>query len=203
MEGYEQAPGRRRADTSERPDGQRAGRDILGVLQPEEIPESGVWVEPPAPAPVHEPRMAAPVGASTSVDFPPKRGPRRLLGAAFLMSLAATGLAAYAVSVNSNKLTISIAATMGVLVLLTWAIRAGTPITHLSVQGGQLDIRCGGRHLKFDLSSRYTAIEVHGTPGRPGWSVVFGPESAEPFVVDSSIVDATMFMEVLRRYRPE
>ncbi len=203
MEGYEQAPGRRRADTPARPDGQRAGRDILGVLQPEEMPQPAVWVDPPTPAPVHPERMAAQVGASTSVDFPPKRGVRRLLGAAFLMVLTATGGAAYAVSVNSNKLTISVAVTMGVLLLLTWAIRAGTPLTHLSVQGGQLDIRSGGRHLKFDLSSRYTAIEVNGAPGRPGWKVVFGPESAEPFVVDSSIVDAAHFMEVLRLYRKE
>ena len=89
------------------------------------------------------------------------------------------------------------------LLLVTWAIRAGTPLTRMAVKGGQLEIRQGGLHLKFDLSSHYTPIEVQGTPGQRDWRVLFGRGTMRPFVVDSSIVDANDFMEVLSRYRPQ
>lgn len=207
----ERARGRRRKDQA-RPDAQQVGRDILGVLRPEPFAEPAPPVavtepteptSPPAPTTVREDRVAAPTGASTSVEFPPRRGVRRFLSVAFVVALLAAGGAAYVAYANTNKLTISVAATLAVLMLFIWAIRAGSPLTYLAVRGGQLDIRSGGLHRKFDLSSRYTPIEVHGTPGRPGWKVVFGAGSTEPFVVDSSLVDAQAFMDVLLRYRPD
>lgn len=137
------------------------------------------------------------------MKFPPRRGTRRLLGAVLLVVLAATGVAAYLAYDEPNTLTVGVTATLGVLTLVTWGVRAATPLTKLSITGGQLKVQSGGERLTFDLSSHYTPIEVHGTPGRRGWRVVFGRGTMPPFVVDDSVVDARSFMEVLRRYRPE
>jgi hypothetical protein len=148
-------------------------------------------------------RPPAPTGGSTSVRFPPKRGARRFMATVLLIVLVATGGAAYLAYDDPTTLSVGVAATLGVLLLVVWAIRAGTPLTRMAVKGGQLEVRQGGLHLKFDLASRYTPIEVQGVPGRRGWRVLFGRGTMAPFVVDASIVDPKTFMEVLSSYRPE
>jgi hypothetical protein len=164
--------------------------------------------EPVAPAPEPEARVrrpyAAPMpGVSTAVRFPPKQGARRLMGAVVLIVLVATGGSGYLAYDDPTILTIGVTATLGVLLLVVWAIRAGTPLTVMSVKGGLLEVKQGGLHLRFDLTSHYTPIEVQGMPGRPGWRVLFGRGTLPPFVVDSSIVNPRTFMEVLDSYRPE
>lgn len=160
------------------------------------------WASDQATPPGRHVRTAAEVGPSTAVTFPPKRGARRLMSIVVLMVLVAAAGAGYLAYDRPTSLSIGIAATMGALLLVTWAIRAGTPLTRLSVEGGQLDVRQGGLHLKFDLSSQFTPVEVQGTPGHRDWRVLFGRGAELPFVVDASLVDPTSFMDVLQRYRP-
>lgn len=218
----ESTPGRRRAESAARPDAHRAGLDVVGALMDEpttvapkadDVGENAVQpaVAPPPPAPaaptppapeVRHVRAAPPTGVSTEVRFPPKRGPRQLMGAVVLLVLVATALAAYVAYDDPNTFTIGAAATTGVLLLVVWAIRTGTPITYMTVKGGQLEVKQGGLHLKFDLTSHYAPIQVQGTPGRRGWRVLFGRGTMRPFVVDSSMVDPRTFTEVLESYRP-
>ena len=179
---------------------------MVGALMsdpPAAAPDVDVEVARKPERPPRRPHAAAPTGVPTAVEFPPKRGARRLMGAVALIVLAATGAAAYLAYDDPTILTIGVTATLAVLLLVVWAIRAGTPLTEMSVKGGQLEVRQGGLHLKFDLASHYTPIRVQGRPGRPGWRVLFGRGTTEPFVVDSSIVDPRTFMEVLDSYRPE
>jgi hypothetical protein len=201
----DRAAGRRRAEPTAapgRPDAHRAGRDVIGVLLAQ--PAAASQAAPVAVAtPVRRRRTAPPVGESTTVRFAPKRGARRVMGAVILLVLGATGGAAYLAYDEPTTLTVGVAATLGVLLLVIWGIRAGTPLTRMVVTGGQLEVKQGGLHLKFDLTSRYTPIEVQGIPGRRSWRVLFGRGMMRPFIVDSSIVDAKAFMEVLLRYRPE
>ncbi len=214
------------AEALSRPDGRQAGQDILGILRasPAEARPAPVVAAPvaaapivtappapveplrkrpePTPEPVRPERTATPAGVSTTVRFPPKKGARRLMGTVLVLVLLATAGAGYLAYDQPGPVTTGLAATLGVLLLVTWAVRAGTPLTRMAVKGGQLDIRQGGLHLKFDLSSHYTPIEVQGTPGQRDWRVLFGRGTMRPFVVDSSIVDPNDFMEVLWRYRP-
>ena len=125
------------------------------------------------------------------------------MGAVLLLVLVATAGSGYLAYDAPTTFSIGLTATLAVLLLVTWAVRAGTPLTRMVVRGGQLEVRSGGLHQRFDLSSRYTPIEVQGVPGRRGWRVLFGRGSMPPFIVDSSIVDPHDFMEVLRAYRPE
>ncbi|MDQ4052012.1 MAG: hypothetical protein M3237_04845 [Actinomycetota bacterium] len=218
------------AEAPGRPDAHQASRDVIGALMadppaaspaveagPEPAPDAPEGPTKPAPPPEPTPRptpepAAAPArrpyaapepGVSTAVRFPPKQGARRLMGAVVLIVLVATGGAAYLAYDDPTILTIGATASLGVLLLVVWAIRAGTPLTRMVVKGGQLEVRQGGLHLKFDLTSHYTPIRAQGTPGRRGWRVLFGRGTLPPFVVDSSMVDPRTFMEVLDSYRPE
>lgn len=210
------------AEALSRPDGRQAGEDILGILRssPTATRPAPVAAAPPVaalptplpaaqrPGPSPEPtreqprRMAAPTGESTTVAFPPKKGARRVMGTVLAIVLLATvgaGLRAY---FEPTAVSFGIAGTLGVLLLVIWALRAASPLTLMSVKGGQLEIRQGGLHVKFDLSSHYTPIEVQGTPDRRDWRVLFGRGTLPPFVVDASMVDAEAFMDVLERYQP-
>lgn len=181
------ATSERVAEALSRSDGHRAGEDILGILRPAPQPE----------------RPTGQVGVSTTVEFPPKRGARRLMGAVLMLVLLATAGAGYVAYDRPSPVSTGITATLAVLLLVTWAVRAGTPLTLMTVKGGQLEVRQGGLHLKFDLSSHYTPIDVQGSPGQRDWRVLFGRGPMPPFVVDGSIVDADDFMALLTRYRPE
>ena len=182
-----------------------ADEDLVAYLEP--APEQ------PQPQPLHErastpddrgARAAAPgPAARVDVDFPPRRGTRRVLALALLLMLVATGLAAWSAQRDTNPESLTLAITLGVLTLVTWAIRAGSAQTTLAVHGGQLHVSTGGRRTTFDLTSPYTPIEVIGRPGRRGWKVVFGRGTMRPFTVDAGLVDPHDFMAVLRAYRPE
>ena len=104
---------------------------------------------------------------------------------------------------DDNTVAAGLAAVVLVLTLALWAIRASSPVNHLAVRSGQLEVTRGGDRFVFDLSGGYSPIEVVGTPGDRGWRVLFVRRNMEPFVVDSSMVDPREFMDVLRRYRPE
>jgi hypothetical protein len=151
----------------------------------------------------HKPAPPPPPGPSTNVDFTPRTGARRLVGLVLLVALSAAAAAAYAVYRSRTTLTIGLAITLGVLVLIIWAVRAGSPAARLSVRAGQLEVLQGGGRFVFDLSGGYTPIEVVGRPGDRNWKVLFLRRNMDPFVIDSSMVDPHEFMEVLRRYQPE
>lgn len=180
--------------------------------EPEPKPKVAPEVTAPKPQPPVAPPKAASrkpaprstsEGASTNVEFAPRNGTRRLVGLLLLVALAATAFAGYAANRAPSTLNLGLAATLGVLTLVIWAVRAGSSIAHLSVKRGQLEILRGGGRNVFDLSSRYTPIEVVGHPGERGWKVLFLRRSMSPFVIDSSMVDPVEFMTVLRTYRPE
>lgn len=159
---------------------------------------------PVAPAAARKPANESPSeGPSTNVVFTPCDGTRRLVGLLLLVALAATVIAGYFAKQDPSTLNLGIAGTLGVLTMVIWAVRAGSSIAHLSVTRGQLEILRGGGRNVFDLSSRYTPIEVIGNPGERGWKVLFLRRSMSPFVIDSSMVDPVEFMTVLRTYRPE
>lgn len=164
---------------------------------------------PKAPKAPKEPRTpraakapAAPEQVPHIIDFAPRVGTRRLVGLLLLVALAATAATGYAAYQDRATTMIGVAATLGVLTAILWAIWAGSVVTTLSVRGGQLEIiRAGSRH-RFDLASDYTPIEIVGEPGSRKWKVLFHRKSMAPFVVDASMVDPVEFSRVVRHYRP-
>jgi hypothetical protein len=164
--------------------------------EPAEPPEA----EAPAEEP-HKPQPPPPAGPSTNVDFTPRTRARRIVGLVLLVALSATAAAAYAVYRTRTTLTIGLAVTSGVLVLIIWAVRAGSPPPRLSVRGRQLEVVQSGGRFVFDLSGNYTPIKVVGKPGDRNWRVLFLRRNMDPFVIDSSMVDPHEFMEMLERYR--
>jgi hypothetical protein len=155
--------------------------------------------EPGEPAPEVPPQ---PAGVSTDVEFTPRTRARRVVGLVLLAAVCGLAVAAYIAYRDSNTLAIGIAAVLLVLVLALWAIRASSPVAHLAVRSGQLEVTQGGGRFVFDLSGGYTPIEVVGSPGDRDWRVLFLRRNMEPFEIDSSMVDPQEFMDVLRRYLP-
>lgn len=142
-------------------------------------------------------------GPSNDVAFTPRTGTRRLVGFVVLATLVATGGATYLAFTEPTTLTIGVAVTLGLLTFILWGIRAGSPVATLEVKGGQLIVDRGGVRSVFDLSSRYTPIEIVGKPGERTWKVLLQRPGQGPFVVDSSVVDPREFTEALLRYRPD
>jgi hypothetical protein len=169
---------------------------------PEDVAE--LSAAPEAESEVPPTRSAPPpVGASTNVEFTPRTRARRVIGQLLLVALAGAAVAGYAVYRDPTTLTIGVAATLGVLTLVLWAVRTSTATAHLSVHAGQLEVERGGGRFVFELAGSFTPIEVVGRPGDRNWKVLFLRRNMDPFVVDSSMVDPHEFMDVLRRYQPE
>lgn len=199
-----------------------AGREVLDALgladtastaPPQHAaPKPSPVPVPPAPAPAAAPRTgggrrspssAPEVGRSLDVDFPPKLAARRVVALLLLLALAATAGAGYLAYEDPRPITLGGAGTLLALTLLLYAIRAGSAPTYLTVRSGQLEVRRGKTLEKFDLTSRFTRIEVVGTPGRPGWKVLLGRFGRDPLVISASIVDPKAFTAELERYRPQ
>ncbi|CAN5189161.1 hypothetical protein BH09ACT12_BH09ACT12_01670 [soil metagenome] len=199
-----------------------AGRDIRDALGPEltdpldggavadrPTPKHAAAVDPSAASmaqssPSTSPgQRAAPVtGASLHVEFPPKMGVRRVIGFLLLVSLVATCGAAYFAYDDPRPLTLGSAGTLLAVTLVLYAVRAGSSPTHIAIRSGQLEVVRGKVHETFDLTSRFTRIEIVGKPGRHGWKVLLGRFGKDPLVIDSSLVDPKRFTAELQRYRP-
>ncbi len=136
-----------------------------------------------------------------NVDFSPRRGTRRVTGVLLLVTLVATAGAGWVAYDEPTTLTIGLACTLLSVTLAISGARAGASTMELSTRGGQLEVRRGSRREIFDLTSRYTQIEVVGAPGRRGWKVLLGRFGRDPLVIDSSVVDPRTFTEALQRYR--
>jgi len=152
--------------------------------------------------PEPEPVVVEPEPLPATWYFKPRTGTRRILGfvlLAWLISSVTLGMWAWQ---DRSWTGFGLAATMFALTVVTWAVRAGTSVAILTVQGGQLAIRHHGETVYFDLAAPHTPVEVHGHPGRRDWSVHFLRRNLEPYVVDELMVDPEEFMKVLRAYRP-
>lgn len=195
--------------------------------QPEPEPEQEQPIAPPvarAPAPkppsrraprttpkVTAPRLpAAPARASeptrpavpNEVVFRPRRMARALVALILLVFVAASAVACWWAYRDRTLVPVGIATTVLIATGIVWATRAGSTVAHMSVRGGRLEITKDGTRTVFDLASQYTDVQVHGSPGKRGWRVMFGRRGLPPYVIDASMVSPAEFMRVLDYYRP-
>lgn len=154
----------------------------------------GRWTEP-------EDNLTA-LNASTDAQFPVRGGIRRALSWMLLAVLAGTGAASYAAARNPTATTLAIAATLGFLTLVAWAVRAGCTTTELAVRRGQLSIRRNGQTEVVDLASAYTPIAIVGEPSDRRWTVLIERPGLPLVVITRSMVDPHWFTTVLYRLRP-
>lgn len=171
---------------------------------PVPAPPPATPIAPPAAPPADPAPIARRVGRSMNVDFTPRSGARRAVALVLVLAVAGLLVATMVAVQDPTTLTLGVAGVLLVLVLALWAIRAASPVAHLSVHAGRLEVVRGGQRDVFELASNgFTPIEVRGRPGQRSWKVLFVRRGMEPFVVDASMVDPHQFMDVLRRYRPE
>ncbi|GAA3530198.1 hypothetical protein [Nocardioides daeguensis] len=154
----------------------------------------GRWTEP-------EDNLTA-LNASTDAQFPVRGGIRRALSWMLLAVLAGTGAASYAALRNPTATTLGIAATLGFLMLVVWAVRAGCTTTELAVRRGQLSIKRNGQTELVDLASTYTPIAIVGEPSDRRWTVLIERPGLPLVVITRSMVDPHWFTTVLYRLRP-
>jgi hypothetical protein len=146
-------------------------------------------------------RSGPEVGPSLNVEFEPKIAARRVIGLLLLVALIVTAGAAYLAYDDPRPLTLGAAGTLLAVTLVLYAVRAGSTPTLVAIRSGQLEVTRGKTHEVFDLTSRFTRIEVVGKPGGRGWKVLFGRFGRDPLVINSSIVDPEKFTAELERYR--
>ncbi|WGY01333.1 hypothetical protein QI633_22685 [Nocardioides sp. QY071] len=154
----------------------------------------GRWTEP-------EDNLTA-LNASTDAQFPVRGGVRRVLSWVLLVVLAGTAVASYAAAKEPTTASIGVAATLGFLLLVVWAVRAGCTTTELAVRRGQLSIKRNGQTELVDLASPYTPVAIVGEPGERRWTVLIEREGLPLVVVTRSMVDPHWFTTVLYRLRP-
>lgn len=142
-------------------------------------------------------------GFSMNVDFKPRTMTRTILTLLLLLTLVATVFVGLTLREDQNTLNVGLTAVLAAMALFIYSIRAGAAVSHLRVRGGLLEIKRGGRRDVFDLSSRFTPIDVIGRPTRAGWKVVMLRADGMPQLIDSSVVDPKHFTEVLEHYRPD
>jgi hypothetical protein len=135
-----------------------------------------------------------------SVEFKPRGTGRRMVGLLTLGSLAATAYLGWQAYEERTTVAIGIAATVGVLTIVLWATWAASPVSHLHVHGGILEVQRAGRTERFDLTSHYTVIRTQGNPRSSRWRVLIDRPANTPFVIDRTMVDPKAFTRVLEAY---
>ena len=135
-----------------------------------------------------------------SVEFKPRGTGRRLVGLITLASLATTAYLGWQAYQERTSVAIGIAATVGVLTVILWAAWAASPVSHLHVHGGILEVQRAGRTERFDLTSHYTVIRTEGKPRSSRWKVLIDRPANSPFVIDRTMVDPKAFTRVLEAY---
>lgn len=180
-----------------------AGREIvvaLGITPPDATPLS--LAPPPEPAP-RRPHPAVLAARGGDVEFVPRTLVRTLLGYLLLALVPATVVAGYLAYDDPETFRLAITGLLLFLVLVVYAVRVSAAPARLSIRSGQLEVVRGSHRDVFDLTSRFTRIEVVGRPGRPGWKVLFARFGKDPLVIDSSMVDPATFTAALERNRPQ
>ncbi|HWI42611.1 MAG TPA: hypothetical protein VNS81_03260 [Nocardioides sp.] len=141
--------------------------------------------------------------ATTDVDFPVRKGGGMLLSILLLVTLAATGVAAYLAWDQPTTATVGVAGTFGALTLVVWAVRASMTATHLSIHRGQLTVRRGGRSEVVDISSGFTPIAIVGRPGQRSWKVLIERVEQPLLTITPAMVDPHWFTSALYRLRAD
>ena len=135
-----------------------------------------------------------------SVEFKPRGNGRRIVGLLTLVGLVATVYLGWRAYEDGSTVAIGIAATVGVLTVVLWAAWAASPVSHLHVHGGILEVQRAGRSERFDLTSHYTIIRTEGKPRSNRWRVLIERPANTPFVIDRTMVDPKAFTRVLEAY---
>ncbi|WP_377320800.1 hypothetical protein ACFJIY_17200 [Pimelobacter simplex] len=164
------------------------------AAEPATVPQ-GRWTEP------EEHRNA--LNATTDADFPERSGVRRTMTILLLVVLAGTAAASYAAATAPTTATVGVAATLGFLLLVVWAVRASCTTTKLTIRRGQLTIRRSGHTEVVEVGSPYTPIAIVGEPGHRRWTVLIERDGLPLIVINRSMVDPFWFTTVLYRLRPE
>lgn len=178
--------------------------------QPEVEPEAGPEAaEEPAPrhkAPAAKPlppRDDSTAGTSTDQDFTPRSRAHAVLSVLLLLTLLATAGAAYFAATQPSVGTYGIAGTLGVLLLVVWAVRSSTTATSVRVRRGVLEIRRGGGLEVADLANPYTPIAILGVPEKRSWRVLIERVDRPLLEIDASMVEPYAFTGLLLRLRPD
>ncbi len=135
-----------------------------------------------------------------SVEFKPKSGPRRFVALLTLIGLGVTAYAGWTAYQERTTVSYGIAGTLGVLTIVLWAAWATSPVAHLHVHGGVLEVMRAGRTERFDLTSHYTQLRVIGSPRSSSWKVLIDRPADAPFVINRTMVDPKAFTRVLEAY---
>ena len=135
-----------------------------------------------------------------SVEFKPRGTGRRVVGFLTLLAIGASAYAGLAAYEERTTVAYGIAATSLGLTFVLWAAWAASPVSHLHVHGGILEIQRAGRSERFDLTSHYTIIRTEGKPRSNRWRVLIERPANTPFVIDRTMVDPRAFTKVLEAY---
>ena len=135
-------------------------------------------------------------------ELAPRAPVRRVAGVLTLLSLAATAAAAYRAWPHPTTSTLGMTGALALLTVVLAMLRAGAPVTRVTVRAGRLDIVRGESRYRFDLTDDQARIDVVGNPGERRWRVLFHRRSLAPYVVDAAMVDPIEFTRILRRHRP-
>jgi hypothetical protein len=135
-----------------------------------------------------------------SVEFKPRATGRRVVGVITLACVLATTYFGWQAYEERTTVAYGTAATLGALTIILWAAWAASPVTHLHVHGGILEVQRAGRTERFDLTSHYTVIRTQGRPRSGKWRVLIERPANTPMVIDRSMVDPRAFTRVLEAY---
>jgi hypothetical protein len=135
-----------------------------------------------------------------SVEFKPRGTGRRVVGFLTLMALVATVYFGWQAYEERTTVDYGTAATLGALTIILWAAWAASPVSHVHVHGGILEVQRAGRTERFDLTSHYTIIRTVGKPRSNKWRVLIERPADSPFVIDRTMVDPRAFTRVLEAY---
>ena len=204
-----------------------AADSIVFDDEPEATPDAAPAPPPARPAPRQDyptppPRRVPPSAPSDSysapaytsmpseedlppavIEFKPRTGDRRILGIVLLGALGLTALAAVFAVRQPTPGTIAVAAVLGLLVLVVWAVRTSATPTRLTVRRNQLEVVRRGERRLIDLASPYTPVAVVGRAGERGWQVLIEQLDGPLMTLTSRDVDPQPFLQVLHRLRPD
>ena len=135
-----------------------------------------------------------------SVEFKPRATGRRVVGFCTLIGLVVTTYFGWRAYEEQTTVAYGTAATIGALTIILWAAWAASPVTHLHVHGGMLEVMKAGRTERFDLTSHYTKIRTEGRPRSGKWRVLIERPANSPFIIDRTMVDPKAFMRLLEAY---
>ncbi len=135
-----------------------------------------------------------------SVEFKPRGTGRRVVGFLTLVCLGATVYFGWQAYEQRTTVAYGIAGTVAVLTIILWAAWASSPVSHLHVHGGILEVQRAGRTERFDLTSHYTVIRTQGKPRSSRWKVLIERPANTPFVIDRTMVDPKAFTKVMEAY---